>query len=197
MLIPKDIQTQGNYMQKLLIFIFSLLSFLNTNSAQAQELKTVDHVDLKRYMGEWYEIARTQNSWQRECAHNTKATYHLRPDGIIDVENQCQTGPKKTDLQVTNGTAKVVDTQTNAKLKVTFNLFEKFKWEFSGDYWIIFLDPDYQIAAVSEPTQTYLWILSRKPQMSEDAYAELLGKVAVLMPNLNVLNVLRTKQDNN
>jgi apolipoprotein D and lipocalin family protein len=192
------LQKKGGLMFRWLIAMIGVLGLVNfIHATDEQTLQTVSHVDLKRYMGTWYEIARSQNPWQGECAHNTTATYTLNPDGTILVKNQCQTGSKPTDVQVSNGTARVVDSATNAKLKITFSAFETFKWEFSGDYWIILLDKEYQYAAVSEPTQKYLWILSRTPALSEDLYTNILSHVAVKMPNLNVLDVLRTKQDGN
>jgi apolipoprotein D and lipocalin family protein len=126
-------------------------------------LSTVEHVDLKRYMGKWYEIARYPNRFEKACVSDVTANYVLRDDGKVEVVNAC----RKADglLKSSKGSAKVVDTQTNAKLKVTFF------WPFYGDYWIIGLDPEYRYAIVSEPKRQYLWILSRTPVMDEQLYA--------------------------
>ena len=127
--------------------------------ATAAPLTTVDHVDLQRYVGKWYEIARYPNRFQRKCQSDTTATYTLREDGKVQVANACR--EKDGTMTTANGTAKVVDPKTNAKLKVTFF------WPFYGDYWILGLGPDYQYAIVGEPDRKYLWILSRTPAMDE------------------------------
>jgi apolipoprotein D and lipocalin family protein len=132
-------------------------------------LSTVDHVDLSRYTGTWYEIARYPNRFQRDCQSDTTAQYTRREDGTIQVVNSCRQAGGK--MKVARGKAKVVDSKTNAKLKVTFF------WPFYGDYWIIGLAPDYAYAIVGEPKRKYLWILSRTPQLDEHSFAEALQKV--------------------
>jgi apolipoprotein D and lipocalin family protein len=132
-------------------------------------LTTVEQVDLTRYAGKWFEIARYPNRFQRECASDTTAVYTLRKDGKVQVVNACR--EQNGRIKTVRGTAKVVDQKTNAKLKVTFF------WPFYGDYWIIGLSPDYQHAIVGEPGRKYLWILSRTPTMGETTYAELLRRV--------------------
>jgi apolipoprotein D and lipocalin family protein len=145
------------------------------SSAQASStspLTAVDNVDLRRYAGKWYEIARYPNRFQRNCQSDTTAVYTLRDDGKVEVVNAC----RKMDGKVTTarGTAKVVDKKTNAKLKVTFF------WSFYGDYWVIGLDPDYQYAIVGEPSRKYLWILSRTPSLEEATYQGVLRLVETL-----------------
>ena len=122
-------------------------------------LTSVSAVDLKRYIGKWYEIARYPNRFQRECVSDTTAEYELKPNGKVGVVNTC----RKSDgaAKKASGTAKVVD-PSNARLKVTFY----------GDYWIIGLDPEYRWAVVGEPGRKYLWILSRTPQMTEGDYQQ-------------------------
>jgi len=126
-------------------------------------LTSVSTVDLKRYIGRWYEIARYPNRFQRDCASDTTAEYELKPNGKVRVVNTC----RKSDgaAKKASGTAKVVD-PSNARLKVTFF------WPFYGDYWIIGLDPEYRWAVVGEPGRKYLWILSRTPHMSEADYQQ-------------------------
>lgn len=133
-------------------------------------LEVVPSVDLTRYAGKWYEIARLPNRFQRGCAGNTTATYTLRRDGKLTVQNEC----RKADGRPTSarGTARVADSQgPNAKLKVTFF------WPFSGDYWIIGLDPEYRWAVVGEPGRNYLWILSREPQLDPALYERIVRRV--------------------
>jgi apolipoprotein D and lipocalin family protein len=125
-------------------------------------------VDLARYAGKWYEIARLPNTFQRSCAANTMATYTLRADGKVAVLNECRTADGR--LKSVNGTASVAKKDgPNTKLKVTFF------WPFTGNYWIIGLDPDYRWAVVGEPGRDYLWILSREPRLDEALYNRILG----------------------
>jgi apolipoprotein D and lipocalin family protein len=137
---------------------------------QAQPVATVPQVDLDRYLGQWHEIARFPNRFQKKCAGEVRATYAKRPDGRIDVVNECTTA----DGSVTKaaGVARVVDERTRAKLKVRFApaalSFLPFVW---GDYWIIGLADDYSWATVGSPDLGYLWILSRTPTLDEATYA--------------------------
>jgi apolipoprotein D and lipocalin family protein len=130
------------------------------------ELQTVPKVDLSRYVGRWYEIARYPNRFQRKCAGDTSATYSLLPSGEIQVINACR--KQDGSIDEAKGKAKIVDKQSNAKLKVSFF------WPFYGAYWIIGLDPEYRWAVVGHPDRKYLWILSRSAQMSEAEYNEAL-----------------------
>lgn len=130
-------------------------------------LQVAPSVDLARYMGKWYEIARLPNTFQRSCAANTTATYALRSDGKIAVVNECRTANGR--LKSEKGKAWVANPNgPNTKLKVTFF------WPFSGNYWIIDLDPGYRWAVVGEPGRNYLWILSREPRLGETLYERII-----------------------
>ena len=139
-----------------------------------QEVRTVPAVDLDRYLGEWFEIARLPNRFQRECAGDVRARYARRDDGRIDVVNSCRlaNGERKD----ARGIARVVDPRTAAKLEVRFApawlSFLPFVW---GDYWIIGLADDYAWAVVGTPDREYLWILSRTPDLPEPAFASALA----------------------
>jgi apolipoprotein D and lipocalin family protein len=133
-------------------------------------MQVVSAVDLNRYTGTWYEIARYPNRFQRDCAGDVTATYELRDDGKVSVVNSCR--EENGDLKSAEGTARVVDPATNARLEVTFF------WPFSGDYWIINLGPNYEYAVVGEPSREYLWILSRTPRMDDATYEVLLQRIA-------------------
>jgi apolipoprotein D and lipocalin family protein len=133
-------------------------------------LETVSHVDLDRYIGRWYEIAKYPNRFEKKCARNVTAGYAIRPDGKISVVNSCITRDDKP--KQSTGWAKVVDQKTNAKLKVTFF------WPFFGDYWIIDLGSEYEYAVVGEPSRKYLWILCRTPNMDDAVYAEVVSRLA-------------------
>lgn len=131
-------------------------------------LDVVDKVDLDRYSGRWYEIARYPNSFERGCVGVT-ADYTPRDDGRIEVVNTCFESSLDGPSREIRGSARVVDETSNAKLKVTFF------WPFEGDYWIIDLDEDYEYAVVGEPSRTFLWILSRTPQMDEAIYEDIVA----------------------
>ena len=126
-------------------------------------LEVVPHVELRRYLGKWYEIAHLPARFQEGCT-DTTATYNLSEDGSISVLNECRRNGK---VKQAKGKAKVVDKNSGAKLKVTFF------WPFYGDYWIINLGKDYEYAVVGTPNRKYLWILSRNPHMDDKLYSEL------------------------
>jgi len=134
----------------------------------APPLATVQQVDLKRYMGEWYEIARIPHRFQEGCV-GSGASYSLLPDGEVRVINRCR-DEKSGELREATGRAWVVDPTTNARLKVSFF------WPFRGDYWIIDLGASYEYAVVGAPNRDYLWILARSPQMDPAVYAGILER---------------------
>ena len=127
-------------------------------------LDVVPHVELEKYLGKWYEIAHLPAKFQEGCDETT-ATYTLLRDGNISVLNQCI---KNSKMKQAKGKAKIVDKDSNAKLKVTFF------WPFYGDYWIIKLGDEYDYSVVGTPDRKYLWILSRTPQMDDKLYSQLI-----------------------
>jgi len=129
--------------------------------------EVVPHVELEKYLGKWYEIAHLPAKFQEGC-NETTATYTLSKDGSISVLNQAT---KNGKMKQAKGKAKVVDKNSNAKLKVTFF------WPFYGDYWIIKLGNDYDYSVVGTPNRKYLWILSRTPQMDNKLYSQLIEYV--------------------
>lgn len=147
-----------------------LLSCTFQKKQAAAPLETVPFVDLTRYTGQWYEISRYPHRFQEGCV-GSRATYTLREDGKIAVLNECYEGSFSGKRRDAKGTAKVVDTKSNAKLKVSFF------WPFSGAYWIIDLGKDYEYAVVGHPDRKYLWILSRTKKMEEALYQEILNRL--------------------
>jgi apolipoprotein D and lipocalin family protein len=145
--------------------LFALL--VSNVSALAAPPSTVESVDLKRYMGTWYEIASFPQSFQKGCTMTT-AEYALRKDGKVTVLNSCRLGSPEGKLKSAKGRARVVDRETNSKLKVSFF------WPFEGDYWILGLDEDYQWALVGSPDRDSLWILARERKLREDTIEEIL-----------------------
>jgi apolipoprotein D and lipocalin family protein len=141
---------------------------------QPGPVRTVDGVNLDRYLGDWYEIARFPNRFQRSCAGDVRATYAKRPDGRIDVVNRCRTA--ENEAMEAHGVARLVDSQTSAKLKVRFApsvlSFLPFVW---GDYWILGLAEDYSWAVVGSPDRAYLWILARSPALDAERSASALA----------------------
>lgn len=133
-------------------------------------VRTVEHVDLQRYLGTWYEIAAFPQRFQKGCTATT-ASYTVRDDGEIDVLNRCRKETLDGEEKVARGRARVVDRATNAKLEVSF--FRPF-W---GDYWIIDLGADYEYAVVGHPSRDYLWILGRTPAMESAVYDGILGRL--------------------
>lgn len=131
-------------------------------------------------MGRWYEIARFENRFEKNCEGVT-ADYSIRSDGLIRVVNTCRTGAVNGKARAANGKARIKDTTTNAKLEVSF--FGPF-W---GDYWIIDLTDDYSRSIVGEPSGRYLWILSRTPTISETSRADALTKLSALGYNTSAL----------
>ena len=145
-------------------------------------LNVVPHVDLQMYLGKWYEIAHLPTKFQKECIETT-ASYRLLKNGNISVLNECK---RKGKLTRAEGTAKVVDKISNAKLKVTFF------WPFYADYWILKLGENYEYAMVGTPNRKYLWILSRSPQMEYKLYSELMEFAR--SKGFNVEKLIRTLQ---
>jgi apolipoprotein D and lipocalin family protein len=139
-------------------------------------LGTVAALDVPRYMGTWYEIAKYPNWFQKKCTGATRADYSLMGDGRVQVINRCRTAGG--DLSEATGVARQLGSSTSAKLQVRFApawlSFLPFVW---GDYWVIALDEHYRLVAVSEPQRQYLWILSRTPQVDAASYSTLLNSL--------------------
>lgn len=140
-------------------------------------LAAIASLDVPRYMGSWHEVAKYPNWFQRNCVGDTTAHYRLQDDGRVEVTNRCRTGDDRFIEAV--GIARQIGAEDSPILKVRFApawlSFIPFVW---GDYWVIDLDPDYQLAAVSEPSRKYLWILSRTPRVDPSAYQALLERLA-------------------
>lgn len=156
-------------------------------SAKAQKIPAVvSTVDLNRYKGVWYEIARLPNFFERKLKC-TSATYILRDDGRITVINKGNylTDPSKSTSA--KGVAWIPDKNSPAKLKV------QFFWPFTGDYWIMDLDKEYRYVLVGDPATKYLWILAREKKMDESTYNMLLQKA--VDNGYDVKTIIRVEQD--
>ena len=176
-------------------FVLSVLlaSLARAQGPPQQPLRVVPEVDLQRYMGIWYEIARLPNSFQDHCAGDVTAIYTLRDDGKIQVVNRC----RKEDgtYSEAKGLGKRASRSgPNSKLKVRFApgylSFLPFVW---GDYWIIILAPDYSHVVVGEPGRKYLWILSRQPTMDEAGLQHILEEVS--QKGYDLTGLVRTQHE--
>lgn len=149
-------------MKKIFITLSVLLCLLAGCSKPTVDNSVVTNLDLDRYLGEWYEIARFDHSFERGM-EQTRAKYTLRPDGKVDVLNSGVKNGKPKDAK---GVAKLTDTP--ALLRVSF-------WgPFYSDYRVMLLDDDYQYALVGSGSDDYLWILSRTPQISAETKSKIL-----------------------
>lgn len=159
--------------QVLAATLISMATLAAVTPVVAQEVKTVPAVDLKRYAGKWYEIAKIPNSFQKKCLSGTSAEYSARDDGTIAVTNRCKTAEGIDEAQ---GVARVVPGSNNSKLEVRFApawlSWIPMVW---GDYWIIDLDEQYTLATVGSPSREYLWLLARTPTISDEQYENALN----------------------
>lgn len=160
---------------------------LTSCSSSMKKLTTVPDVDISRYTGKWYEIARLPNSFEKGLICVT-AEYSLRDDGKITVINAGRKESEPETLKSVRGKAWVPDENEPGRLKV------QFFWPFAGGYYIFHLDREnYQYALVGTPSRKFLWILAREPQMEEELYNELV-EVAHLK-DFEVDKLLRVRQD--
>ena len=139
-------------------------------------------VDLQRYLGRWYEMARYENRFERDCAGVT-AEYALRPDGLISVTNTCRKGGPAGPAEVARGRARLTGDAQGAKLKVSF------LGPFFGDYWVLDRAEDYSWSIVGEGSGRYLWVLTRDPTPSAEVREGLIARVASLGYDTKMLHM--------
>ena len=159
--------------------------------AQTKPLQTLEKVELDKYLGVWYEVARKPLYFQNKCDRDVTATYTLNENGNVVVDNRCYT--KEGNLAQSIGEAFIENAPFNTKLKVSF-LPEAIRWlPFGrGDYWGLKLDEKYQTVLVGEPRRKYMWVLSRTPQPDQAVVNEYLEYAKSL--GYNVGDVIHTKQ---
>lgn len=165
--------------------IYASLLALSTAFAHAADgappavppLTPIASLDVPRYMGTWYEIAKYPNRFQKKCVADARANYSLQPDGRVKVINRCRQADGEINEAV--GAVRQLGDAQSPKLKVRFApawlSFIPAVW---GDYWVIDLDPAYQLVAVSEPKRDYLWVLSRTAKVAPATYDALLARLA-------------------
>jgi len=155
------------------------------------QLRVADSVDLSRYAGTWYEIARLPNKYQNDCMSDVSATYSLLGDGSVKVVNRCL--KEHGEVSEAEGRARPASSHgPNTKLEVRFApailSFLPLVW---GDYWIIDLASDYSYAVVGEPDRKYLWVLARSKEMDEATLNEILA--AAKNQGYDLTTMIRTK----
>ena len=159
--------------------------------AKNKPLHTVEKVELDKYLGVWYEVARKPMYFQNKCDRDVSATYTLNENGNIGVDNRCYT--KDGQLNQSIGEAFIQNAPFNTKLKVSF-LPESVRWlpVGRGDYWVLKIDDAYQTVLVGEPRRRYLWVLSRSAQTDQAVVKEYLNYAQ--STGYDIGDVIHTKQ---
>lgn len=165
----------GTKLKKLAVYFLILLSIASITSCKMNrtmiDKTVVSELDLNKYLGTWYEIARFDHRFERGLV-GVKANYSLFEDGKIKVVNSGFKGDLNGEYSEAIGKAKIPNPLMDpAKLKVSFF------WIFYGDYYVLDLDEDYKWAVIGSSSDSYLWILSRTPQLDEELYNMLLKKI--------------------
>ncbi|MCB2200305.1 lipocalin family protein [bacterium] len=148
-----------------------VLAVLRRRKLRENPPETVAEVDLAKYAGLWYEIARLPSSFQQDCAGST-AFYELRDNGTLSVRNHCYVGTLDGPEREISGSAWISDPEQPARLKVRLGWMP-----FTSDYWILQLGPKYRYAVVGTPDRRHLWILSREPEMDMHLYQDIIARV--------------------
>jgi apolipoprotein D and lipocalin family protein len=164
-------------MAVLALLVIALILPAERDTAPAA-VTPVGEVDLTRYAGRWYEVARFPNRFQASCAGETTADYELLPNGQVRVVNAC----RRSDGGMTRAEGRARRAQPDgpsSRLKVRFApAFLSFLPMVWGDYWILDLTADYSAALVGSPNRAYLWVLSRTPQLDEATYKRMVAAAA-------------------
>ena len=132
-------------------------------TSQTRPMKTVDYVDLDRFMGDWYVLANIP-TFLEVGAHNAVESYRLEPDGTVATTFTFHSGGFDGDPKTYRPTGYVRDRETNAVWGM------QFIWPFKADYRIIFLDEEYQLTVIGRKQSDYAWIMGREPELPEADY---------------------------
>jgi apolipoprotein D and lipocalin family protein len=138
------------------------------------DVTAIPSLDLKRYLGRWYEICRLPLKWEDETATDITANYSLNEKGNVRVDNRCFDEDGKPSRAI--GEASPIDGK-NSRLKVTF-LPQIIRWMpfTNGDYWVLKIDPEFTVALVGSPNRKYLWVLARQPSVPEETLGTYLAE---------------------
>lgn len=168
-------------------WIYSFVLLANFYGCTSKRyLPTVTNIDINKYSGKWYEIARLPNFFEKdlECV---SAEYTLLKDGKIKVLNKGRKENNINKISKAEGVAWIPNKENSGKLKV------QFFWPFAGDYYIIVLDSNYQYALVGDPYRKLLWILNRTTTIDSSTYNHLL-KIAS-HNNFDTSKIIKVKQN--
>jgi apolipoprotein D and lipocalin family protein len=164
-----------------------LIIIMSFNTVQEKKnLTVVPAVDLQKYAGTWYEIARLPFSFESKLKCIT-ATYSIRSDGNIDVLNKGHLISDPVKVKYSKGKAFIPDKNVPSKLKV------QFFWPFKGDYWIMELDKNYKYVLIGEPSYKYLWILARERKLDQVVMDKLFRKATE--SGYDLKNLILTEQN--
>lgn len=160
------------------LVLFALLAAVANVPAAERPLAVVPSMDLKRYTGLWYEVARLPNRFQSQCVGDVTATYQLGEDGQLAVINACRLADGNLDKA--EGVARLASAEGPvSRLEVRFAPawlgWLPLVW---GDYWVIELAPDYSYSVVGTPSRNYFWILARSPQLDDKTYSAILVRAS-------------------
>ena len=151
------------------LLVLSLITLLSACGSQnLKPIDTVEHVDLKRFMGEWYVIANIPTFIETD-AYNAIETYKMNEDGSIATTFTFRKGSAEGNRKQYNPTGFIVDKQSNALWDM------QFIWPFKAEYRVIYLDDDYQTTIIGRSKRDYVWLMSRQPGIDENSYRSLLG----------------------
>jgi apolipoprotein D and lipocalin family protein len=165
-------------MKQWLFIIFSTLLFANTPLP-------VPYVDVKEFSGLWYEVARTSNSYQKNCVASS-VEYELQKDSTYKVFNRCFEKVIGGDLIEYKGTAEPVNANSMSKIDMTYFYI------FTREYRVIYLEKDYSAAVVADEDMEQVWVMSRKPELPKRKLKKILSK---LEKNMDVKRLIFTPQD--
>lgn len=163
-------------------YIFILLSTLVFSNTPPTP---VPLVDIKKFSGLWYELARTYNDYEKDCVAAT-VEYDLQEDNTYKIYNRCFKHVVGGDLIEYKGTAKPATGNSMSKIDMTYYFF------FTSRYRVIHLEKDYSAAVVADEDMKQVWIMSRKPSLSKSKFDKILTK---LEKNMDLKRLIYTPQD--
>ena len=166
-------------MRYFIIILFSTFLFSNTPPTP------VPHVDIKKFSGLWYEIARTYNKYEKDCVAAT-VEYDLQEDNTYKIYNRCFKQVIGGDLIEYKGTAEPTSGNSMSKIDMTYFYF------FTSEYRVIHLENDYSAAVVADKDMKQVWVMSRQPNLSKGKFENILAK---LEKNMDLQRLIYTPQD--
>ena len=175
---------------RLMLALLAFAAALPAAEANLPPLETVAELDLERYKGRWYEVARIENRFQKKCAGEVTATYRLLENAKIEVVNECRS--QDGGQIMAQGEARVADGPSRLEVRFApkWLSFLPMVW---GDYWVIDLADDYSWAAVGAPSRKYFWVLSREPKLAEQTLQGIIERAEAQGFELD--EIVLTRQD--